>query len=157
MMSGNARRFKACIPDHNGRSDMNTHCPKCDHEFEVNEDDYNDAIASRDYRIKELEALLLKFSDSPTGDLFATKQKLETANRLCDEQHQHILELELDVAKMSEALDKIVKITPCLDHGSCYYPMHDGDGNPTGEQGVDPVGVITDMCHIASEALENHK
>ncbi len=61
-----------------------------------------------------------------------------------------------EVLNLREALRKIVNMEPCLDGGSCFYPVHDGDGNYIGESPVDPVSVIQGMVNTAQEAIGNH-
>lgn len=57
------------------------------------------------------------------------------------------------VGRLERALEAVIKSEPCIHEGSCFYPMHDGDGEPIGEHPVDPLSVIQDMARIAGEAL----
>lgn len=52
-----------------------------------------------------------------------------------------------------EALEKIVGLEPCMQYGDCFYPTTDPEGNPTGEQQVDPKTVIQNMATEARTAL----
>lgn len=60
---------------------------------------------------------------------------------------------EHNLHKLREALEKIVSMLPAMHEGSCFYPMHDGEGNYIGEQNVDPITVIAEIASIASLAL----
>jgi len=51
------------------------------------------------------------------------------------------------------ALENILSAQPCMENGSCFYPMHDGEGEYIGEQPVDPIMVIQNMSIMASDAL----
>ena len=51
------------------------------------------------------------------------------------------------------AIRKISNIQPCMNDGGCFYPQTDGEGNPIGDQNVDPLGVIQSMCEVANNAI----
>jgi hypothetical protein len=63
--------------------------------------------------------------------------------------------LTADNARLVAALDRIIAIQPRTAGGGCCYPMFDGEGNPMGEQPVDPIGVIKAMVHEAIDSLQD--
>ena len=62
-------------------------------------------------------------------------------------------QLETRNRQIVQAMEKIIAQQPCMDGGSCFYPMHDGEGNYIGEQNVDPLSVVQTMAQTAQEAL----
>jgi hypothetical protein len=63
--------------------------------------------------------------------------------------------LRSEVTRLQTALQKIASLAPCIHEGRCFYPMFDQDGEPVGEQDVDPIAVIGEMQGIASDALQD--
>ena len=53
----------------------------------------------------------------------------------------------------NEALESIINQQPCCEGGSCFYPMHDWEGNYIGEHSIDPLSVIQGMTQTARDAL----
>jgi len=50
-------------------------------------------------------------------------------------------------------LEQIRQSCPAIFSGTCFYPMHDGDGEYIGEQYVDPVAVIGRIMELVDVAL----
>lgn len=67
------------------------------------------------------------------------------------ESHARLLEQQLEA--MTVALEAVIGQQPCCEGGGCFYPIHDGEGNPIGEQNIDPISVIGGMVQTAQEAF----
>ena len=61
--------------------------------------------------------------------------------------------LAKEVRRLREVMEKIINQQPCCEGGSCFFPMHDGEGNYIGEMNVDPLSVIQTMAALAQDAL----
>lgn len=59
--------------------------------------------------LKELRERMLRFVSSPAGDLFATRQKLETANRCIDELEQELSQAKADKERLQGVLSKYAR------------------------------------------------
>ena len=57
-------------------------------------------------------------------------------------------------ARLVAALHRVIALQLCTAGGGRCYPMFDGEGNPIGEESVDPIGVIKAMVHEAIDSLQ---
>jgi len=86
---------------------------------------------------------------------YETAIQLSEAIKERDQLKAELAKAKIENLKLSAALQAIINLEPCMAGGVCLYPMFDGEGNPIGEQNVDPLGVIQQMVDAAHKPAMN--
>lgn len=65
-------------------------------------------IAHQKSELEEMAQRMVAWTESPAGDLFTTREKLQTANRVCCEQATEIKELEATIAGLTDQRNELM-------------------------------------------------